>query len=103
MVFPVLIGVLATLVAATSATAQSIAGAPSDPVVSPSGPGPANVSVTRDERGRATVRAVRLTEPLRLDGRLDEAIYGTVPPIDGFLQQLPQEGAPATEPTEMWV
>ena len=24
-------------------------------------------------------------------------------PIDGFLQQVPQEGAPATEPTEMWV
>ena len=83
MVFRILAGILATLVAATSVTAQT--------------------SVTRDERGRATVRAVRLTEPLRLDGRLDEEIYRTVPPIDGFLQQVPQEGAPATEPTEMWV
>ena len=83
MVVRILAGVLATLAAATSVTAQT--------------------SVTRDERGRATVRAVRLTEPLRLDGRLDEGVYRTVPPIDGFLQQVPQEGAPATEPTEMWV
>jgi hypothetical protein len=60
-------------------------------------------SVTRDERGRATVRAYRLTVPLELDGRLDEEFYRTLPPIDGFRQQLPQEGAPATEPTEMWV
>ena len=30
--------------------------------------------VTRDEQGRATVRAVRVTEPLRIDGRLDEAV-----------------------------
>lgn len=60
-------------------------------------------TVTHDDRGRATVRAVRLTQPLRVDGRLDEEVYRTIPPIDGFLQQIPQEGAPATEPTEMWV
>ena len=29
--------------------------------------------ITRDEDGRATIRAVRLTSPLRLDGRLDES------------------------------
>ena len=60
-------------------------------------------TITRDEHGRPTVRAVRLTQPLRLDGRLDEEVYKTIPPIDGFLQQVPQEGAPASEPTEMWV
>ena len=63
----------------------------------------APATVTRDDRGRATVRAVRLTQPLRVDGRLDEEVYRTIPAIDGFLQQVPQEGAPATEPTEMWV
>jgi hypothetical protein len=63
----------------------------------------APATVSRDESGRATVRAVRLTEPLRLDGRLDEAVYATVPAIDGFVQQLPVEGVPATEPTEIWV
>ena len=60
-------------------------------------------TVTRDDRGRATVRAVRITQPLRLDGRLDDEAYGTVQPIDGFIQQLPVEGIPATEPTEIWV
>ena len=54
-------------------------------------------SVTRDERGRATVRAYRLTSSIDVDGRLDEELYRTVPPIDGFRQQVPQEGAPASE------
>jgi hypothetical protein len=63
----------------------------------------APATVTHDERGRATVRAVRIAEPLRLDGRLDEEVYRITLPIDGFLQQVPVEGAPATQPTEMWV
>jgi hypothetical protein len=59
-------------------------------------------TLTRDAAGRATARAVRLAEPLKLDGVLDEEIYQTVPPIGGFMQQLPNEGAPATERTEAW-
>ena len=74
---------------------------------SPSEDGPpppiAPATVTRDEEGRATVRAVRITQPLRLDGRLDEEIYTTVRAIDGFVQQLPREAVPPTEPTELWV
>ena len=101
MVVRILAGVLATLGAATSVTAQSIVDPTNSPVAGAAAA--ASASVTRDDRGSATVRAVRLTQPLRLDGRLDEEIYRTVPPIDGFLQQVPQEGAPATEPTEMWV
>ena len=62
---------------------------------------PATVSRTAD--GGVTVRAVRLTEPLRIDGRLDEAIYKTVPPISDFVQQEPTEGAPATEKTDAWI
>ena len=50
-----------------------------------------------------TVEATRLTQPLRLDGRLDEEVYAAVPPIDGFIQQLPVEGVPASEPTEVWI
>ena len=38
-----------------------------------------------------------------VDGRLDDPIYEVVPAIDGFVQQLPDEGAPATEPTELWL
>ena len=60
-------------------------------------------TIARDAAGRATVRAVRLTESWRLDGALDEAIYEEVPPVSGFIQQLPNEGEPATERTEAWV
>jgi len=49
------------------------------------------------------VRAVRLAEPLRFDGVLDEPIYERVPSFGGFIQQQPDEGAPATERTEVWV
>jgi len=63
----------------------------------------APATISRDESGRATIRAVRLTAPLRLDGALDEAVYASVPPISDFIQVEPQEGAPATEKTEVWV
>ena len=59
--------------------------------------------VARDDQGRTTVRATRLTKEIRLDGRLDEAVYQTVPPISGFIQQLPDEGALASERTDAWV
>ncbi len=59
--------------------------------------------VARDAAGRATVRAVRANTPLRVDGVLDDGIYETVPSIEGFVQQLPIEGAPTTERTEAWV
>jgi uncharacterized membrane protein YgcG len=68
----------------------------------PPAPVPPDV-ITRDGAGRATVRAIKLTRGIRLDGRLDEPVYGTVPPITGFVQQIPDEGAPATEKTEAWI
>ena len=60
-------------------------------------------TVNRDAAGRATVRAIPLTEPLRLDGVLDEGVYEVVPPVSDFVQQVPIEGAPATEKTDAWV
>lgn len=59
--------------------------------------------ISRDEVGRATVRAICLSEPLRLDGRLGESVYQVVRPIDDLIQQIPDEGMPATEKTEVWV
>jgi hypothetical protein len=59
--------------------------------------------VSRDPSGRVTVRVVRLSAPLRIDGRLDEPLYSTVPPISDFIQVEPQEGMAATERTEVWV
>ena len=59
--------------------------------------------IRRDEQGRATIRAIKLTEDIRLDGQLDEQVYHTVQAITGFIQQNPDEGAPATEKTEAWI
>jgi hypothetical protein len=58
---------------------------------------------TRDAQGGTTVRAIKLSAPLTLDGKLDEAIYRDVPPIGGFIQVLPDAGQPATERTDVWI
>ena len=50
-----------------------------------------------------TVTAHRATTPIRIDGRLDEALYAATPPITGFVQQEPHEFQPATEKTEAWI
>jgi len=68
----------------------------------PSAPQPPEV-ISRDAAGRVTVRAVRVHEPLSVDGRLEEAVYQEVPPLSDFIQVEPDAGAPATEDTEAWV
>lgn len=59
--------------------------------------------LSRDAEGNVTIRAIRLSEPLALDGRLDDRLYRDTLPIDQFVQQEPREGDPATEKTEVWV
>ena len=59
--------------------------------------------ITRDVEGRAAVRAVRVLQPLRIDGRLDDELYTRVRPVSGFLQMEPQAGAPATHRTDLWI
>src|SRR4249920_2433892 len=66
------------------------------------GPVPPAV-VTRDEHGLVTARAVRIERPINLDGHLNDEVYQTTQAIDGFLQQEPHEGAPASERTEAWI
>ncbi len=63
----------------------------------------AGEAVSRDADGRVTLRAFRLAEPLTVDGVLDDPVYDQVPAADGFLQQEPDEGAPASESTRVWV
>jgi len=48
------------------------------------------------------VRAVRVDEPMTIDGVLDESVWRT-PGYTGFTQREPQDGRPATEKTEVWV
>jgi hypothetical protein len=89
--------VVACVVAPVASAAQS--------AMSP--PGPAEPSATaivqRDADGRITVRATRVVEPIRIDGRLDEAVYAATEAIGSFVQQEPDEGRAATEKTEAWV
>ncbi|MEW6323725.1 MAG: DUF5916 domain-containing protein, partial [Acidobacteriota bacterium] len=59
--------------------------------------------MARDAEGRVTARALRLPSPLTLDGKLDESFYRLVPALDGFIQQEPAEGQPATDRTEAWI
>ncbi|MFN2446315.1 MAG: hypothetical protein ABR606_12145, partial [Vicinamibacterales bacterium] len=40
--------------------------------------------------------AVRVTGPIALDGRLDEATWATAPLAKDFIQNDPREGTPAT-------
>ena len=54
-------------------------------------------------QSEVVVRATRIADPMRVDGQLDEAIYRGVAPITEFLQQEPDNGAPITEKTEVWV
>ena len=58
---------------------------------------------TRDADDHITVRAVRLREPLVIDGRLDEEVYRRVPHLGPLIQQEPDEGAPASEATDVWI
>ena len=59
--------------------------------------------VTHDDAGRTTIRAVRITSPPKIDGRLDESVYGTVRSISDFVQIEPEPGSLATEKTELWL
>ena len=85
-----------------------IAGAAARPLFAqvhgPAVPPPvAPATVARDDHGQATIRAVRILRPIQLDGKLDDEVYQSTPPIDGFVQQEPTEGAPASEKTDVWV
>ena len=61
------------------------------------------VVVGRDAEGRLSVRATRYDGEVNIDGNLDEAVYRELTPISDFIQQIPDEGAPASERTEAWV
>ena len=97
---------LALAVAVSLPSPEGVAGQSSsqrsaDARLNPPPPEPP-ATMSRTDNGRVTVRAIRLTEPLNVDGVLDEAVYDT-PPVSGFIQTIPLEGVPATERTEAWV
>src|SRR5262245_34042352 len=71
-------------------------------IYGPPPPTPPDV-IRRDAQGRATIRAVRVSQPVVLDGKLDEGVYRTVPSISEFVQGVPDNGQPSSQRTEAWV
>jgi hypothetical protein len=59
--------------------------------------------ITRDATGLATVRAIKLAAPLRLDGVLDEDVYTREAPFGGLIQVAPDYGQPSTERSDIWI
>src|SRR5687768_12111866 len=77
--------------------------AQSSPLVDgPPAPVPPEV-ITRDANGQATIRAIKLTAPLRVDGRLDEDVYAREKPFGGLIQVAPRYGESQTEKSDVWI
>ena len=62
-----------------------------------------NASINQRGQEGATIRAFRVTEPLDIDGVLDEAFYSRIEPIDAFVQAVPEEDGVPSERTEAWI
>ncbi len=54
-------------------------------------------------RPRPIAVVSRVSEPPRIDGRLDDSVWETATHITDFIQIAPVEGAPASEDTEVWI
>ena len=67
--------------------------------------GAAEAQVRDAPAGARAVSAVRIPDGalVRLDGVLDEPVWRTAVPAEGFVQRDPDNGAPATQPTEVRV
>jgi hypothetical protein len=65
-------------------------------------PPPAPPALTvRSPDGRLQVTAAQATDPVRLDGALDDEVWSRAEAVGGFVQSEPQDGQPATERTEV--
>lgn len=76
------------------------------PAIAIDGPAPSdqpNVMVRDPKTLKSTVRAIKLPEPLRLDGKLDDDVYSNYQPFGGLVQAAPDYGKPSTEKTDIWV
>jgi hypothetical protein len=96
---------LAVALTASPATAQTqgqgreTGAQPPDPSAPTTSRPRAPIHATHEERPTAT--AVRMSEEITIDGRLDEPVWMTAPPVTDFWQVQPDEGAPVSEPTEV--
>lgn len=85
-------------------TGARVGGASPAIVIDGPAPSPTPNVMTRDtSNGKSTVRAIKLAEPLKFDGKLDDDIYTRYQPFDGMVQAAPAYGKPSTERTDIWV
>ncbi|MSR35868.1 MAG: hypothetical protein EXR95_04365 [Gemmatimonadetes bacterium] len=55
------------------------------------------------DRPRPVLPAVRRTGEIKIDGKIDEAAWQAAPMVSGFVQAEPDERAPATQDTQVWM
>ena len=58
---------------------------------------------SQDTSSTRRIGAMRTSEPIKIDGHLDEISWLQAEPANNFLQQRPNEGSPASEKTEVRV
>ena len=94
----------AYVVAATVASfgGAELRGQVAPPTDGPPAPVPPEV-ITRAASGQATVRAIKLTSPLKVDGQLDEDVYAREKPFGGLIQVTPRYGERQTERSDVWI
>ena len=59
--------------------------------------------ITRAASGQATVRAIKLSAPLKVDGVLDDDVYSREKPFGGLIQVAPRFGEAQSERSDVWV
>ena len=75
-------------------------------LLSLAGPGlKPDTALRRVAADRPSVAAVAVAgaQSVRIDGVLDDPVWRETRPVSGFVQSEPNEGRPASEPTEVWV
>jgi hypothetical protein len=84
-------------------TVTAIGRAQNAPVISGPPAPVAPATMTSDANGQKTIRALKLSAPLKLDGVLDEEVYSRELPFDGMIQAAPDYGKPSSEKSDIWV
>src|SRR5262245_8767998 len=60
-----------------------------------------SLPIFAQENSTRRIRVLRVTEPIKIDGRLDEPSWSQAEPATDFRQQEPNEGESASEKTEV--
>src|SRR5258706_4097265 len=62
---------------------------------------PSPTPLSQDSKGPRRVHTIRTTDAIKINAMLDEPAWSLAQPATDFLQQQPNEGAPASERTEV--